>query len=169
VKWSPEGQLFASGSQDNYIKIWDSRSAQKKPSQSVCHYQPVFALSWNSQKTSMLAVGDEEGVKIYDTKKLDVPVSLNVNFGNSVKAIEFSTNFPELLAVGSDDGTTCVLDGTLTKIYNHQHADFVRCVSWNSDSRIPQYIAGGGWDRILAAQGNQNDVLNLALHEIKRG
>lgn len=72
LQWSPSEQtVFASGSADRSIRIWDTRVKGRTSvvGVSAAHESDVNVISWN-RSTSYLLVsgGDEGGIKIWDLR-----------------------------------------------------------------------------------------------------
>ncbi|KAJ9637813.1 Ribosome assembly protein rrb1 [Coniosporium tulheliwenetii] len=63
IQWSPSDKTtFASGGNDGYVRVWDTRSKSHKPALSVpVTNTDVNVLSWSRQTSHLLASGHEDG------------------------------------------------------------------------------------------------------------
>lgn len=64
IQWSPsQNNIFASGSSDGTVKIWDTRSKKHKPQLSVdVSSSDVNVMSWCKKVDFLLATGADDGV-----------------------------------------------------------------------------------------------------------
>lgn len=63
IQWSPSDKTtFASGGNDGFVRVWDTRSKSHKPALSVpVTNTDVNVLSWSRQTSHLLASGHEDG------------------------------------------------------------------------------------------------------------
>ena len=71
VKWSFDGNMVASGGNDNAVSIWDMRTS-KIYTKFNEHKAAVKALAWSPHQTSILATGGgstDKCIKIWNTNE----------------------------------------------------------------------------------------------------
>lgn len=71
IQWSPnESTVFASGSADRTVRVWDIRAKGRKSVVSVeAHDEDVNVISWNKGVDYLLVSGgDEGGLKVWDLR-----------------------------------------------------------------------------------------------------
>ena len=146
VEWNPQGTLFASGSWDYTIKIWDTNT-WKCVQTLEGHTKCVNSVAWNCQ--GILASGSADTtIKIWDTKSRECLYMLegHTNFVYSV-----AWNSQGRLASGSWDTTIKIWDSKDSKTWNcvqtlGGHTLGVRSVAWNSQGTK---LASGSFDNTI--------------------
>ena len=72
MKWSPSGQLLASGGSDNVVYVWDTRSTETRWLHKLeDHNATVRAIAWNPLKRHFLASGGGLGdhyIRLWDAR-----------------------------------------------------------------------------------------------------
>lgn len=119
LQWSPnERNVFASGSSDGTVKIWDARSKSRKPAVSVkVSESDVNVLSWSHQTEHLLASGHEDGSwSVWDLRQWKSPESAKT----AKPVANFSFNLGQITSVEwhpTDDSivSVCAGDGTVTQ------------------------------------------------------
>lgn len=98
LQWSPDGQLLASGGNDNRLCLWEPTSSL--PRFSVCaHKAAVKALAWCPWKSNSLASGGgtaDRSIKLWNTATHSCVQS--VDTGSQVCALQWNRHAPELLS-----------------------------------------------------------------------
>jgi len=147
LDWNPTTeQSFLSAGQDKSVKVWDQR--KKIFTQTISVNQPVYSVNWNKDGNTFL-IGEESGaVQIFDirsTKEALFSLSLHKD---SVRVALFSPHSGNLIATASDDAHVFVYDlEKKEQIYQAQHSDFVRGLSWHTEKK--GILASGSWDKTV--------------------
>lgn len=96
LKWSPNNEYLASGSNDNTVRIWRSGSPISRVLKG--HESAVKALDWCPWKTSVLATGGgskDKSVKFWDVDSGRVVKSTSVN--SQVCSLLYCSKYKELV------------------------------------------------------------------------
>eukprot|EP00803_Ostreobium_quekettii_P009957 evm.model.scf_285EXC.1 EVM.evm.TU.scf_285EXC.1 scf_285EXC:4320-9246(-) len=114
IQWSPtEDTVFASGSADKTIRIWDTRSPTGAMISVNAHKADVNVLSWSHLVTNMLASGADDGtIHIWDLRKMTEQgqVALFNFHKDAITSVEWSPHEGSMLAASSADNQLAVLD-----------------------------------------------------------
>lgn len=140
IAFSPDGQKFASGSDDQTVKIWDiktSKCCSSLEGHSGCVRSVTF-----SEDGKLLASGSEDGtVKIWHVQTGKYFKTLTGHVGK-VWSVAFSP-VDQLLASGGEDNTIKIWEvqtGECRKILRG-HENWVRSVAFSPDGR--RIVSGG--------------------------
>jgi len=98
LSWKNDGQLLASGGNDNLVNIWDIRSSLPKMTKSN-HRAAVKALAWCPWQSNILATGggtSDKTIHFWNTtteKKID-----SIFTGSQVTSLIWSLDYKEILS-----------------------------------------------------------------------
>ncbi|KAJ3225551.1 ubiquitin-protein transferase activating protein [Clydaea vesicula] len=98
LEWRLDGQLLASGGNDNMVNIWDARSSLPKHTKTD-HTSAVKALAWCPWQLSLLATGggrEDQKINFWNTtngSKLNT-----INAGSQVTTLIWSRQYKELFS-----------------------------------------------------------------------
>lgn len=98
LRWNPEGDYLASGSNDNTVGVWKLGSTRPKEKLSL-HTAAVRALAWCPWKRGILCTGGgskDKTIKSWDVEKGELLTSTDT--GSQVCGIIFSERYKELIS-----------------------------------------------------------------------
>ncbi|KAI9205539.1 WD40-repeat-containing domain protein [Polychytrium aggregatum] len=137
LQWRLDGQLLASGGNDNLVNIWDARSSIPKITKSN-HMAAVKAVAWCPWQLNLLATGGGTYDRmIHFWNSTTSSKSASIDTGSQVTSIIWSRQYKELLS--SHGNTTNGAHGSLR---NH-------LTLWNYPSLNKVADLGGHESRIL--------------------
>jgi hypothetical protein len=111
VCYSPDGTRLASASDDNTIKVWDTRSGVAIATLRG-HTSVVMVVLYSPDGTRLASAGVDHTVKVWEAKSGSELATLRRHTGN-VRSLAYSPD-GTLLASASDDGTVVIWDNRTT-------------------------------------------------------
>lgn len=145
VAFHPFGEILASGSFDNTVKLWDIEKKQNIATL-VGHSNDVFSISFSPDGATLASGSLDNSVKIWD---IDTKQNiLTLTFQNPISCVKFS-NDGKLLAIGSWDNSIKLLDlATGNIIYTLTgHQGWVLNLAFNYNNEL------------LASSSNDNNII----------
>ncbi|MCC7492373.1 MAG: AAA family ATPase [Fimbriimonadaceae bacterium] len=142
VAWSPDGQLLASGSFDQTVRICDAASGAEL----ACltgHTRPVNSVAWSPDGERLASGSEDHTVRIWDAASGDELHCL-AEHTEAVNSVAWSPD-GQRLASGSYDDTVRVWDAASGDELVCVLAG-VRSVAWSPDG---ERLAGGSWDQTV--------------------
>ncbi|GFN21443.1 WD40 repeat-like protein [Aspergillus tubingensis] len=135
VAFSGDGQLLASGSFDNTIKLWDAATGTLKYTLES-HSGWVYSVAFSGDGQLLASGSFDNTIKLWDTATGALQHTLESHF-SWVYSVSFSGN-GQLLACGSEDNTVKVWDAA-TGALKHTlegHSRSVRSVAFSGDGQL---------------------------------
>ena len=132
VEYSPNGNLVASGSNDNKIKVWDPLDGQELRT-FTGHYMTVNSVAWSLDGTKIVSGSDDHTARIWDASTGSELFQFT-GPSDSVLTVDWSPDGTKIVS-GSADETIKIWDAETGYIYVNftGHNGPVRCVEWSRD------------------------------------
>ena len=125
LAFSADGNIFASGSKDMTVRLWDTESRKRKATLKG-HKAWITAIAL-SQNGDTAASGDSHGeIRIWNTRRKRLQTKL-VDHTNSITTLAFSPD-GKTFASGSADGTIKLWDPNTWQEHTNLDTDFTECV-----------------------------------------
>lgn len=101
LEWRSDGQMLASGGNDNLVNIWDARSLNEPKHTKTNHHAAVKALAWCPWQLNLLATGGGSNDRQIHFWNSTTGARLNsIDTGSQVTSIRWSTHHKELVSTG---------------------------------------------------------------------
>ncbi|MFB2895498.1 TIR domain-containing protein [Aerosakkonemataceae cyanobacterium BLCC-F50] len=142
VAVSPDGQMIASGSDDNTVKLWNRDGKLLKTL--TDHKDSVYSVAFSPDGKLMASASVDKTIKLW--RRDGTLLKTLTGHQDRVKAVAFSRD-GKLIASGSDDRTVKLWqpDGTLVKTLKG-HSDKVQAVAFSPNGKL---IVSGSDDRTV--------------------
>ncbi|KAL9607560.1 MAG: hypothetical protein Q9167_007535, partial [Letrouitia subvulpina] len=145
VTFSPDGQLLASTSYDNTVRLWDGATGALRGSLEG-HTGPVRAVTFSPDGQLLASASDDNTVRLWDGATGALRGSLEGHTG-PVSAVTFSPD-GQLLASASDDNTVRLWDRATGALRGslEGHTGPVRAVTFSPDGQL---LASASYDNTV--------------------
>ncbi|KAK8164025.1 cell division cycle protein-like protein Cdc20 [Phyllosticta citrichinensis] len=101
LEWRSDGQMLASGGNDNYVNIWDARHLSEPKHTKTNHNAAVKALAWCPWQLNLLATGGGSNDKHIHFWNSTTGARLNsIDTGSQVTSLRWSTSYKEIVSTG---------------------------------------------------------------------
>jgi WD40 repeat protein len=141
VAYSSNGKLFATGTVDGKILIFDAKEAKVKKILTKEHALDVTSVAFNPINDYIVSASKDGSAKIWD----GVTGGSQFTLKGHTKPVNYYFFSPDgkQVATGSSDGTIKVWDATTGQVKTSLDADSkeIMTLAWSSDGK---YIASGG-------------------------
>jgi len=154
VEWNHKAKdIFASGSQDGTIKVWDQRQRECTSTFQPSQVQStVYSLSWSYFNEYSLACGSEDSIfRIFDTRNSSKPTFESVTHKGPIKKVKQSPHVENVIAITCTDGKVLFYNTSSNVLLRkfEEHKDYVRGIGWSSTTK--GLVSSGSWDKTLCS------------------
>ncbi len=141
VVFSPDGSMFATGSADNTVKLWDAKT-NKLLFTLQDHTGAVYSVAFAPDGKTLASGSADKTVKLWDAATGKLLQTLSEH-NRAVRSVAFSPSLSSsLLASGSEDTMVMIWSGSSTRKLSRKlpHPGPVYALAFQSD----KYLAAGG-------------------------
>lgn len=160
VAWSPDGNLLATGADDNTIHLWDMQTGDLYNTLSG-HTDWVRTIAWSPDGNMLASGADDNTVHLWDIQTGELRNKLWLHT-KRIRSVAWAPHWG-LLATGGDDNTVRLWDtqtARLLRVLSH-HTKRVRCVAWSPDGST---LATGADDNTIGLWDMQTGEIYSSLH-----
>ena len=160
VSFSPDGQLIASASADETVRVWGANGAFL---QSLPHEHRVNTVVFSPDSQHLVSGSADGKIRIWDREGNALEVlSGNNGHARSITSLAFSPD-GDIFASASDDATVKLWtrQGDVFQTLN-QHTDRVKSVSFSPDG---QRIVSASWDGTVKLWDRSGTLRNTLNHD----
>ncbi|KAF2139919.1 uncharacterized protein K452DRAFT_289302 [Aplosporella prunicola CBS 121167] len=101
LEWRSDGQMLASGGNDNLVNIWDARNLMEAKHTKTNHHAAVKALAWCPWQLNLLATGGGSNDKHIHFWNSTTGARLNsIDTGSQVTSLKWSPHHKEIVSTG---------------------------------------------------------------------
>ena len=150
VTFSPDPTLFASGSRDKTIRVWNSRQPDKPLQVCAEHRGAVGGLAISGDGKTMVSGCSANTIKFWDLRHLKKTSLASISWHQSaVRTLAFSPD-SRTLASGSEDKAVKLWDlASRSQLASFRFDDAIRLVAFSADGNNLAVVTDKGTLRLL--------------------
>ncbi|MEO1129532.1 MAG: serine/threonine-protein kinase [Planctomycetota bacterium] len=143
VRFSPDGSMIATTSDDGTVRLWDSIDAAPRAAIEV-NSEGLFGLAWHPDSTMLAVAGDDGEVTIIDVAQ-GVIIEQRAISERSITTIAYAPD-GSVLAIGDARGAVRLLESaSLSEIGSiAAHRQQVFALAWHPDRPLVASASSGG-------------------------
>lgn len=148
-KFHPDGLIFATGTSDSMIKIWDLKE-KSNVANFPGHVGQISAISFSENGYYLATSASDASIKLWDLRKLKNFKTILLDEGYEIKDLSFDSSGSYLAVAGSDVRIYVTKQWDTLKTFT-DHTSLATGVRFGSNS---QFILSSGLDRTLKIYGS---------------
>lgn len=159
VAWSPDGTMLATGSNDNYIRLWDPKEGNFL-AKLIGHTTPPVTIRWTRNSAKIISASQDGSIRVWDADQEKPLHTTNRPFS---KLEAWHSVDKNLTAFAGKNGVVKIKNLETKQILHtlKEHTGPVKAIAWSPHGT---FIATGGSDQKICIWDTSTGHLIWTFH-----